>query len=376
MTDYEWAVPENAQEILTPALLYDKDRIEENIRRTIKLAGGADRLWVHVKSHKTKEIVAMSRGMGITHFKASTIAEAAMLADCKAEHILLAYPLAGPSRKAYCRIAGRHPELDFCALGDDIGQLDLLYRQCEQDKVKLSFLIDVDPGQHRTGVRIDGLSEFVKRLMEETGVRPVGIHCYDGHLGISDRNERQNAVDRYREELEEQLKLLSLSGYELPIRIMGGSPTMPCHLKDGREGLFVSPGTTFLWDAGYGERYPDMEFLPAAAVLTRVVSGTGEGRFTLDLGYKAIASDPAGCRGRIAGLPHASELFQNEEHWVFQMEEGREEECPPVGSLLCVIPVHICPTSALYNGVWVVQEGKIRTKWEIAARDRQLQDSR
>ena len=53
METADWPVPGNAQEFLTPALLFDKDKINDNIKKTIRLAGGAERLWVHIKTHKT-----------------------------------------------------------------------------------------------------------------------------------------------------------------------------------------------------------------------------------------------------------------------------------------------------------------------------------
>lgn len=45
---------QGVENILTPALIYYKDEIFGNTRKTIEIAGGAERLWPHVKSHKMK----------------------------------------------------------------------------------------------------------------------------------------------------------------------------------------------------------------------------------------------------------------------------------------------------------------------------------
>ena len=45
------------EKIVSPALIYYKDAIVKNTQRTIELAGGANRLWYHVKTHKTRELV-------------------------------------------------------------------------------------------------------------------------------------------------------------------------------------------------------------------------------------------------------------------------------------------------------------------------------
>lgn len=58
-------------------------------------------------------------------------------------------------------------------------------------------------------------------------------------------------------------------------------------------GEFLSPGTCVIQDAGYRKAYPDLQFTPAAALLTRVVSRPSRDTFTLDLGCKAVATDPS-----------------------------------------------------------------------------------
>ena len=117
-----------------------------------------------------------------------------------------------------------------------------------------------------------------------------------------------------------------------------------------------------------------MAFTPGAAVFSRVVSHRRRANvantFTIDLGHKGIAADPAGDRGVIAGLKEAKPLFQSEEHWVFSLPEGMP--LPPIGSEFYVIPTHICPTSVLYKEIELAQGGKIVEKWQVDARDRRI----
>lgn len=368
----EWLVPEGAAELLTPALIFHAAGIRNNIQKMLEIAGTPDRLWPHVKTHKTKEIVRMAQSMGIERFKAATLEEAVMLAECKAAHILLAYPLVGPAQNAYCRIAAAYTESHFYALADDFGQLKELLEKAVQTGVSFHWLADVNAGTDRTGVAMDELADFVRKAAEQTGEAPAGVHVYDGHLSISDPAERRKAVKAYRGKLNRQIAAVRESGISMPICVLGGSPTFPCHAEDSE--VFVSPGTTFLWDAGYEAKYPDLPFQPAAALLCRVISHPAYGRFTLDLGYKAIASDPVGSRGRLLGVPHAHALFQNEEHWVFEMEDGYESERPAIGTLLLVIPTHICPTCALYDLAWVTENNRVVTGWRIDARKRSRRD--
>ena len=93
-------------------------------------------------------------------------------------------------------------------------------------------------------------------------------------------------------------------------------------------------------------------------------------RLTLDLGYKAIASDPpAGKRLTLLDLPDAEQILQNEEHLVVQTDRAGDFQ---PGDELLAVPTHICPTSALHKQVYVVSGGRLTGRWDVAARDRWL----
>ena len=133
----------------------------------------------------------------------------------------------------------------------------------------------------------------------------------------------------------------------------------------------LSPGTCVLNDHGYGTHFRDMDdFIPAAAMLTRVVSKPTPTRITLDLGNKAVAADPpAGKRVRILDLPQGEQVIHNEEHLVIETPLAAKYA---IGDVFYAIPTHICPTCALHQEALVVEGGKIVDAWPIAARDRRL----
>ena len=54
------------------------------------------------------------------------------------------------------------------------------------------------------------------------------------------------------------------------------------------------------------------------------------------------------------------------------MLPGYEDACPTVGDELFVIPTHICPTTALYDTVIVVEHGAVCDTWEVTARNRKI----
>ena len=360
---------ENEGEIASPALIYYPDIIRENTRLTIDMAGGSARLWPHVKTHKMAEMIDMQMGMGITRFKCATIAEMDMTCSRGAEHVLLAYPLLGPAITKFLDTAAKYPATTCYALGDSMEALAALDSACEACGVRVNWLCDVNLGMDRTGVQLHALADFCGAAVARfSHLCFVGLHCYDGQNHQGDVKERQAAVDAQMARVFEARDLLRASGVETPIVIAGGSPTFPCHAAE--EGVFLSPGTVFVWDWGYQRSYADLHFVPGAALLTRVVSHPAPGVFTLDAGYKAIASDPAGQRGYLLDGRGAQPMFQSEEHWTWRMPDGREGERPAIGEVMYVLPTHICPTTALHRAAKLARAGKVSGEWVVAARDR------
>jgi len=363
------------EEIDSPSLVYYEDVIEDNLYKAITLAGSAERLWPHMKTHKTSALLKMQIKRGISRFKCATIAEAELCAVSGGSHALVAYPLVGPAIARFIKLREKFPATTFWAIGDNLKQLELLGKAAiSKNQNPIDTLIDVNLGMNRTGVLPLKLEAFYLDAVKIEGLSIKGFHCYDGHLNIKDLNERREAAASASEEFWKIKGSLEKKGFEIPVVIMGGTPTFSCHRETAN--VFLSPGTFFVQDYGYSSKYQDLAFTPGAAILSRVVShpcagsssGSVAGLFTIDTGSKAIATDPAD-RGVIADLPEAKPVFQSEEHWVWTLE-GKEP--PPIGTILYVLPTHICPTSALYPGVVVVKNGKRSGYWEVAARNRKI----
>ncbi|MDR0496502.1 MAG: D-TA family PLP-dependent enzyme [Treponema sp.] len=364
---------EGTENLISPALVYYKDIILANTKRVIEMAGGPEWLWPHVKTHKTVEMTQMQIGLGITRFKCATIAEAEITAEAGAAHIILAYPLIGPNVSRYLEIINAFPQTVFYAVGDDYDRLSILADEAchagiNGKKFPLNVLIDVDIGMHRTGVSLDLLETLYERASALKGISLKGLHCYDGQCKDPDFSRRKAMAE------ESDIKVLQIQdslrrkGYECGYLVMGGTPNFPC--RTGKPGFYLSPGTLFVNDWGYSSSVPDLDFTPGAAIFCRVVSHQPGNTFTLDLGCKGIATDPAGVRGVIAGLEEAKPVFQSEEHWVFSLPSGAT--MPPIGSECYVIPAHVCPCAVLYPEIQVAQGGKITERWQISARNRRI----
>jgi D-serine deaminase-like pyridoxal phosphate-dependent protein len=359
-------------EVLSPGLVFFKNLIRRNIARTVEIARDPGRLRPHVKTHKTREIVRLAQEAGITKHKCATLAEAEMLAQCGVPDVLLAYQMVGPNVARIARLMRQYPGTRFAALADHPAAVQAVSEAMVAGGLGLDLLVDLDVGQHRTGIApgpgARALYQLIARL---PGVRPAGLHAYDGHNRQPTRAERTAAVRAQMEPVLALRAVLEKEGLPVPRVVAGGTPTFPIHAASEIHGLECAPGTCFLHDDGYGSQFPDLGgFTPAALVFTRVTSRPTPTRVTFDVGTKAIASDPpAGKRCRLLDVEDYEAVAHNEEHLVIETPAAERFS---VGDTAWAVPTHICPTCALHRAAYVVEDGRVTGEWEIAARDRRL----
>ena len=362
---------EDSGEMITPALVVFAELVERNLDTMVRIAGNPDRLRPHCKTHKMREIVRMQLDRGITKQKCATFAEAEMVVEAGVEDVLLAYSLVGPNVRRAVAFRQKFPQVKFGVTADHPRHVEPLGEQMAEAGLTIDVLLDLDTGQHRTGLPPgDEAVQLYQRIADTPGLNAAGLHLYDGQNHQTDLAERRQAVqgvwsagDLVRKQLEE-------AGLAVPQIVAGGSGSFPIFAEIDDPAIQLSPGTVIFFDRGYGQMFPDLDFVPAALLLTRVISRPTPDRVTLDLGYKAVASDPpAGRRLFFPALPEAREVLQNEEHLVLETEHA--ERFQP-GDELLAIPRHICPTSALHKEVFVVRDRRLQETWSVAARDRWL----
>ena len=362
---------EDTGEIVTPALLVFRELLEDNLTHMIQIAGDTSRLRPHCKTHKTREIVKLQMDLEITKHKCATFAEAEMLADVGVADIFLAYNLVGPNIGRAAKFVEKYPDVTFSVTADHSQPIAELGQTLAAAGRSLDVLLDVDTGQHRTGVEVGEHAKSLYRQIAETeGLNPGGLHVYDGHQHQKSYEERAAAVNAEWKKVVAFRDDLLAQDWPVPRIVAGGTASFPVYAKKDDPTVEVSPGTCVYNDVGYSEAFPDLNFPPAAVVLTRVISRPTSDRITLDLGYKAVASDPpVGKRLIFPTLPDAKEVLQNEEHLV--LRTSRAEEFQP-GDDLIAIPRHICPTSAMHKQIFVISGSKLVDRWDIASRDRWL----
>jgi len=369
MIDAQYMVRDSS-ELLSPSLLIYPRLVRHNLETMIAMAHGPQRLRPHVKTHKMAEIVRLAESLGIRKHKCATIAEAEMVAAAGGADVLLSYPLVGPNVKRFIKLVRAYRHTVFRATVDHPDSARALSGAAVGVEQPIPVLLDLEIGMGRTGIAPgDGAADLYALVDRLPNLLPDGLHAYDGQIHDHDlATRRQTAQTGLASALALRERLLKL-GLAVPRLVVGGTPSFPVHSELDLPGVEFSPGTSVLADHGYGSKYPDLPFTPAALLLTRVVSHPAQGRLCLDLGHKAVAADPAGPRVRLLEPEDARPVLHSEEHLVI---ETAEAESIAIGTPLLGIPTHICPTIALHRRVYVIEDGELTGQWEVSARDRVL----
>jgi D-threonine aldolase len=352
--------------IQTPAVCLNPTLLDRNIDAILEIAGNPERLWPHIKTYKSSSLVMRLQARGIRSFKCATISEARLLGRSGVSNALLAYPVTGSAIEAFAAEAVRFRSTRFSCLIEDIERLEMIEESCRKHRVRVGVCIDVDTGQGRTGISSPAeIQALAVRARTSSDVRFLGLHVYDGQNHQMDLDERTDAAAECADAAFALGDLIPLETTE--IIIAGGTPTFPIFAQYDR--LALSPGTALLFDAGYAAAFPDLLFTPAAWVLARVISVHDNDTMTIDVGTKAIATDPSGSLGDILEIDVVESLIHNEEHWVLRYNPGHSRRKP--GDFVRIVPTHICPTVNLYNELYLVDDDMNPVgRWRIDGRDR------
>lgn len=361
-------LPQNIQSLETPCLLVYPEVVRQNIKTALAMVNNhGQRLRPHIKTHKTREVIYMCLEAGITDFKAATLSELELLGACGVRDALLAYQPTGAKIIRYTQLVKKYPETRFSCLVDNVSSAKELSKTSINNGLVTEVFIDVNVGMNRTGIVPENVVELAKEITQLSGIKFRGLHAYDGHLHMGDyhiREEMANVV--YRQIRDLQTELLS-EGIPCEIPIMGGSPTFPIYAS--KEDVICSPGTFVFWDEGYLKSFPEQAFKPAIYILGTVSSAPMPQRFCIDIGHKAVSAENELSRRLVfPDYPQIKFVGQSEEHLVVAFDGDLDVT---IGDAVLAIPIHVCPTVALHDKLFLVEGGHVTgVCWEVVARNR------
>ncbi|WP_431043351.1 alanine racemase [Streptomyces sp. P1-3] len=350
--------------VSTPALVVDADILERNIARMADRArtlGFA--LRPHAKTHKSPRLAEYQIRAGATGLSVATIGEAEIFADAGVEDLFIAYPLWVDEGKAR-RLRSLAERVALSVGVDSVEGAAQLGRAMSGAARPLWVLIEIDSGHHRTGVAPDRAAA-VARAATDAGLLVRGVFTFPGH-GYGPEARESAARDEERT-LGEAARAIEGIGLTAPVISGGSTPTAGAAragvVNELRPGVYVFNDAT---QVALGSCTVQDVALAAAAT---VVSVPAPDRFVLDAGSKILSTDTsphAPGHGLLPELPGAVVTSLSEHHAVVTLAPGTPPPRP--GTLLAVVPNHVCTAVNLADELLVTRGGAVVDRWPVTAR--------
>jgi D-serine deaminase-like pyridoxal phosphate-dependent protein len=359
-------------ELETPALLVDLDRMERNLDRAAEYAKRHGlSLRPHIKTHKSPLLAQEQLVRGAGGLTCATPFEAEIMSDVTRD-VLVMYPPVGAQRAARLAQLARTVKLTV-ALDSETAARELSHAATEAG-VRVGVLVEMDAGMHRVGVKspADAVA-LAQRVAALGGLEVAGIAFYPGHVRgpVGEHGPQLRELGRL---VAEARRLFDRAGFSGGVVSAGSTPTMwETHKIEGvtemRPGTYIfNDRTTALIGACTAEEC-------ALTVLATVVSTAVPGQAVIDAGAKALGREPlrgnSGPEDGFGALAHDASVIvksMSEEHGILDL--SRSQWTPRVGERVQVVPNHVCIVVHLADVVYGVRDGAVVSSWPVAARGR------
>jgi 3-hydroxy-D-aspartate aldolase len=346
-------------DIPTPALLVDLDRFESNVQKMqTAVSRSGKQLRPHAKAHKCVEISRRQMKAGAIGVCVATLSEMEWM-TAAGFGVLLTTPVA--SRIKTDRIAALvNSGNDIRVVVDHPDQARLYQDSAERAGARIQVLVDLDIGDHRTGIPCDERAiALARHIAASTNLQFVGLQAYSvsgSHTeGVAER--RYHSTKAIAQAAAIQRELLA-SG--LDARTLTGASTGTWDIDTAiPEVTEIQAGSYPLMDAAYRKIIGE-DFAPAMTVLATVISVSHADRVTVDAGYKSFATDrPFGPEP--VGLDGVRWQWGGDEHGIVHLENPSR----PIrlGDALEFIPPHCDPTVNLYDRIYATRGERVVEVW-------------
>lgn len=363
------------QELDTPALLIDLDRVERNLDRLADYCRQHRlRLRPHIKTHKLPELARMQVERGAWGITVAKVGEAEVMATGGLDNILIAYSVLGPAKAG--RVAALARERAISVALDSREAAEAVSAAAAAAGVTLDVLVEIDTGFHRCGVPFGGeeadaaaLMNLARAIASVPGLRFAGIMSYPGHIIVEPARQAE-LLREQNEILGRAVAVLESNGLDCEVVSGGSTPTrfnshlMP-RLTEVRCGTYIfNDRNTVHMKAALPEEC-------ALSVLVTVASTAVERQIIVDGGSKTFSSDRhlAGAEmgyGEVLGRPDLLLTGLSEEHGWIAAPEGRG--AIRVGDRLRILMNHACACVHLHEQAYAHRGDEVVACYRVAAR--------
>jgi D-serine deaminase-like pyridoxal phosphate-dependent protein len=345
------------EDLDTPVVTIDLDRLERNITRVQTLVSGYGlKNRPHIKTHKIPEIARMQMEAGAIGITCQKLEEAAQFIDAGVcDDILITFNIVGETKTE--RLMELSKQVRRIAVATDneivLRGLSNAARRHGRDQ---PVLIECESGFGRNGVQTpqDAL-DLARLALQLPNISFEGLMVFP------------NTGPKTLEFFKTAVELFAARGIELPILSGGGTPALN-HLGDypmmteHRAGTYVYNDVMMVHSAM--AEWDDC----AMKVRATIVSRPTEDRAIIDAGSKVLTREQyyVSNFGRVVEYPDAIVANLSEEHGIIDLTRCSNK--PAIGEVINIIPNHCCVVSNMVDEVYGIRGGRVELIWPVAAR--------
>ena len=353
-----------ADRVDTPSPIVLADVMQRNIERMQGFAAEHNlELRPHVKTHKCVEVGQRQIEAGAVGITAGNVGEAEVFARAGFEDIFLAYPI-WPSGTKGDRIR-RLAQTTRLQVGvDNAAAIDALADAMGDEADRLQVVVEVECGARRSGAPPEAAGDLALAARKR-GLVPAGVYTYPGH-GSAGPGSREPAAQDQEAALTTAVRSFTDVGVTAEVVSAGSTPTFA--FSTGSVITEIRPGEYVFCDLNNTRLGACAEDQIALFLAATVVSDWVPDQVILDVGTKALGREgnPEKGYGGVAGAKAVLAKL-NEYHGFLSVPGG--ESRPSVGTVVPVVPNHVCPVVASFEELIVTDsDGTMLERWPVDAR--------
>jgi D-serine deaminase-like pyridoxal phosphate-dependent protein len=365
----------------TPALLLDESRMMRNITRLrARLAERGVKLRPHLKTPKSIEVARRVMDGPGGSATVSTLLEAEQFAAGGVCDILYGVGVA-PSKLV--RVAAlRRQGVDLSVVVDNVDAARAVAEQSRRTNDRIPTLIEIDSDGHRAGVRFEDTANLlaIGSTLHEGGAELRGVMTHAGESYSCRSVEEIVAIaERERAAAVGCATVLRAAGLPAPVVSVGSTPT--AHFAADLTGVTeVRAGVFVFFDLVMaGLQVCTVDDISVSVLATVIGHQASKGWILVDAGWMAMSRDRGTASQRIDqgygvvcsvdGVPYPDLIMvqANQEQGIIAVRSGSGASLPelPIGSLVRILPNHVCATAAQHANYELIRTGsrEIATQW-------------
>ena len=361
-------IDKKKEELNTPVLLIDLDRMEKNINIAADYYRGKKgaALLPHQKGHRLPIIARKQIDAGAVGVSMTSLGLAEYYVNSGIKDILVTCEVAGQNKMS--KVCGLAKHSNLIVGVDDLTNVKHLSQTALNMKSKVGIAVELYMGQGTCGVEIAKTKSFVKEVEKFSGVDFKGLWWHQGALAsIENFDERK---ERHFETLDQVVALKDeIEDAGTSIVILSGGFTATWNITPeypNLENVGVQAGSYVFSDWASHQTEGIEVFNYALTVLTRCISRPKPTEAMFDFGLNSCTAEYGTDYQRVVGpkfkdVKGIKMIRQREEISLVVFEESRSDI--KVGDAFELIPPHSDTTAKLHDQYYGIRDNSIEVVW-------------